>query len=114
MKNWKKTLLRESSTLREAIKCLNASGLQIILVINKEKKFIGTITDGDIRRGQLSGLNINQSIKTIINKKAFFVRPKTRNSEINRMMEINYINQLPILNNDHKVVGLKMLKEKDF
>ena len=50
MKSWKNTLLNENSTIRSAIQCLNDSGLQIILVVNKKFKLVGTITDGDIRR----------------------------------------------------------------
>ena len=37
MKNWQKALLDEDSTIRSAIKCLNESGLQVILVVNKKK-----------------------------------------------------------------------------
>ena len=70
-KDWKKTLLDEKSFIKAAVQCLEKSALQIILVVNKRKRFIGIITDGDIRRGLLSGLNINSSIKTIINKKSF-------------------------------------------
>ena len=66
-KDWKKTLLDEKSSIKAAVQCLEKSALQIILVVNKRKRFIGIITDGDIRRGLLSGLNINSSIKTIIN-----------------------------------------------
>ena len=66
--DWKKTLLPINSVIREAIQNLEKSSMQIILVVDKKQKFIGTITDGDIRRGILYGLNIHSSIKTLINR----------------------------------------------
>ena len=63
MKNWKKTLLNENSSIGSAIKSLNESRLQIVLVVKKNLKLIGTITDGDIRRKLLSGHSIKSSIK---------------------------------------------------
>ena len=47
-KNWRKAILNKSAKIKIAIKCLNKTGLQIILV-ESNNKFLGTITDGDIR-----------------------------------------------------------------
>ena len=106
-KDWKKTLLDEKSSIKAAVQCLEKSALQIILVVNKRKRFIGIITDGDIRRGLLSGLNINSSIKTIINKKSFTVFKSLSQSAANRLMQINNIHQIPILNNNKKILYRK-------
>ena len=54
----------KSKKIKFAIKCLNKTGLQIILVQDK-KKFFGTLTDGDIRRGLVKGLSLNDSIDKI-------------------------------------------------
>ena len=72
-KDWKKTLLDENVSIKGAAQCLEKSALQIILVVNKRKKFVGTVTDGDIRRSLLHGLNINSKIKSLINRKSFIV-----------------------------------------
>ena len=56
-KDWRKTLLAANSTLRQAISCLDASALQIALVVTPDNVFLGTLTDGDIRRGLLRGLD---------------------------------------------------------
>ena len=49
MKNWKNTIIFDDKTIYDAIKNLEKTGLQIILVTNKKNNFLGTITDGDIR-----------------------------------------------------------------
>ena len=53
MKNWKSALLTENTSIYDAIKNLEYTGLQIILILNDRKQFIGTLTDGDIRSGIL-------------------------------------------------------------
>jgi len=65
---WRQALAFEDLTLGDIIKQLNNSGLQIALIVSKDEVLIGTITDGDLRRGMLSGLDINSSIATIINR----------------------------------------------
>mgnify|MGYP001100189833 FL=1 len=104
--NWKKTLLDENSSVRAAVQCLNKSALQIILVVNKKKKLIGTITDGNIRRAMLSGLNINSSIKKIINRKPYTVSKSLSKSAINKLMNMRQIHQIPIIDKRKNILGL--------
>jgi len=112
--NWKKTLLDENSPVRAAIQCLNKSTLQIILVVNKKKKLIGTITDGNIRRGMLSGLNINSSIKKIINRKPYTVSKSLSKSAINKLMNMRQIHQIPIIDKRKNILGLYVWNQFGF
>ena len=67
--NWRGVLVASDSNLENAIKKLDKSALQIILVIGKKNKLIGTVTDGDIRRGLLKGLTTKDKINSIIIRK---------------------------------------------
>jgi molybdopterin-guanine dinucleotide biosynthesis protein A len=69
----KKIIISIDSLISTVINNLNHSGLKIVLVVDKNKKFIGIINDGDIRRAFLKGCKINHSIQNIINKKPFFI-----------------------------------------
>ena len=79
-KNWKKIILNNDNTISDVIKNLNKSSAQIVLVVNKNKKFLGTITDGDIRRGLSRGLSLKSNIIKIVNRS-----PITVNYEINKL-----------------------------
>ena len=63
---WQKSILKFDSSIQQAISNLNNSGLKIVLVVNDKNEFIGTISDGDIRRGLLANLNINDAIDKVI------------------------------------------------
>ena len=61
-----------NSNIRQAINILNKHGSKTIIVINKSKKLIGTLSDGDIRRSIIKGFNLKSSINNIFNKKPIF------------------------------------------
>ena len=50
MDNWKKTILKSSSSLKEAMEVLQKEQLKIVLVLDHEQKLQGVVTDGDVRR----------------------------------------------------------------
>jgi len=60
--SWHKAVLAADATLQHAIRNLDETALQITLVVSGDGILLGTITDGDIRRGLLRGLNMDSSI----------------------------------------------------
>ena len=66
-KNWKKAIINVNFSLKDAIQNLNKTALQICFVY-KKNKFFGTLTDGDIRRGLIKGVELNDKIELILNK----------------------------------------------
>jgi dTDP-glucose pyrophosphorylase/predicted transcriptional regulator len=105
---WEKSLLQADTTLLDAIKNLNSSGFQIALVISSDNTFIGTLTDGDIRRGLLRGLDLDSSIKTIIYRDSLVVPPELGKETILQLMQANGMHQLPVVNDKRIAVGLHL------
>ena len=67
MKSLKKIKITKEISIKKALKVISEGTIKIAFVIDKKGKLIGTLTDGDIRRGFLNGLNLNSPIKSIIN-----------------------------------------------
>ena len=99
-------LLDQKSTLRQAIRVMNNTGLKILLVVKKNSKILGTIVDGDIRRGLIKGLNLDSKIIKIINYKPKITRKKITTLEANEIMKLNYLNHLPLLDKKNRPIGL--------
>jgi dTDP-glucose pyrophosphorylase len=108
---WRKTLAFEESTLGSIIEQLNDSGLQIVLVVSRDEVLIGTITDGDIRRGLLRGLDMNSGVEAIVNRDAMVAPNQMSRDSAKEFMRVNKIHALPILNDSRQVVGMYMLNE---
>ena len=104
--NWKKTLVKEDYSLEKAIKKLEQTALQVIIVVGKNRKLIGTITDGDIRRGLLKGLTVKDKINSVINKNPIAVNSKVNASQVKKIMSKFNIRQIPIINEKKQVINL--------
>ena len=112
MTNFKKTLLNSKSTISEAIKSLNESKLNIILVLDRNNKYAGTITDGDIRRYLINNFNLKTQISKITNKNSKFLIGRNSKETIINFMLRHKIQRLPILNK--KKFPIKLIQIEDF
>jgi dTDP-glucose pyrophosphorylase len=97
--------------VRDTIGNLNESGLQIVLVVTTEGTLVGTITDGDIRRGMLRGLDLSSPIDSIVYREALVVPPKLARTTVLGLMQANEIHALPVVDETRRVVGLHVLTE---
>ncbi|MCS6765354.1 MAG: nucleotidyltransferase family protein [Candidatus Protistobacter heckmanni] len=103
---WRRALLSADATMQQAIRNLDESSLQIALVVGPGGVLLGTVTDGDIRRGLLRGLDMNSSLAPIIQRDPFVVPPQLGREAIVQLMQANKISQLPVVDKEQRVVGL--------
>ena len=103
---WKDSLLSEDSTLEDAIKNLDKTHIQIILVVSVDDVFVGTITDGDIRRGLLRGLDLQDSVESIVNREPLVVPPDMGRDTVIQLFQSNRIHQIPVVDVDNRIAGL--------
>lgn len=61
MAPWRTLLLSPGATILEALKKISDGSVQIALVVDEIERLIGTVTDGDIRRGILEGYSLTGS-----------------------------------------------------
>jgi len=108
---WQQATLPVESTIQEAIRNLDKVGIKIVLVVNPAQELQGTISDGDIRRGLLKGLDLSSPIASIIHRNAFVVPPEMGREMVMQLMTANKIQQIPVVDDHHHVVGLHLWDE---
>ncbi|WP_418114277.1 nucleotidyltransferase family protein [Vibrio scophthalmi] len=106
---WQKTLISESSTIKQALEIINSESLRVALVVDQNKKLLGMITDGDIRRGLLDDLILTDSVAKVMNYKPIYAEKGASKEYLVELMERNQILSVPLLDKDYKVVGLETL-----
>lgn len=111
MKNIDDIKLDSHSKVREALKVIDRGALQIALVVDENNYLLGTITDGDIRRGILNGLDLDSSIKNIINPNPTFVRFSDNKEYILKVGIEKRLNQIPVLDENDKLIGLHIISD---
>jgi dTDP-glucose pyrophosphorylase len=109
-KNLKNIFLSSNSKIQKAIKNLNLFGYQILLITNKQDQLLGTITDGDIRRGLLKGLRLEDPVKKIINYNVITTSNYRDKAHAEYLMNKNLISHLPVIKNN-KILGMFTFKK---
>jgi dTDP-glucose pyrophosphorylase len=110
-KLWRQAILPANATIGQAIRNLTEVSVRIVLVTNEAGVLEGTLSDGDIRRGLLKGLDLNSPIASIIHRNALVVPPEMARELVLQLMVANKIQQVPVVDEQHHVVGLHLWDE---
>ena len=66
--------VRKKISIRKALEQIKRSKEKCLIVEDRKRKFLGLITDGDIRRAINKNISFRQNISKIINKKPFIIK----------------------------------------
>ena len=108
---WRQAMLLPDATIGEAIRNLDQSAIKIVLVANTAGVLQGTISDGDIRRGLLKGLELSSPISSVIHHDALVVPPEMGRDLVMQLMAVNKIQQIPVVDEQYHVIGLHLWNE---
>ncbi len=111
MSSWRDALIGPGDTVRETIRRIDGSSTQIALVVDPADHLLGTITDGDIRRGLLKGISLEDPASTIMNASPTCAHPDDGREAILARMKAKLLHQIPIVDAERRVVGLQVLDE---
>jgi len=84
---------------------LDQGSAQIVLVVNEQLKLVGTLTDGDIRRGLIKGISLESPVYTVMKRDYKFVYVDSI-GQAEQTINNYSVNRLPVLDRDNKIVGL--------
>jgi dTDP-glucose pyrophosphorylase len=105
---WRDSIVKINTPIKIAIERLNKVGIKIALVLDENFRLLGTISDGDFRRGMLSGLTLEDTVEKIMNKNPRTVNQGTSRLEILKLMNDTKILQIPIVDRNNFVIGLHL------
>ena len=72
--NLKKYQILNSDTISEGIKQMNKTKIKLLFVVKKNKNFIGTLSDGDIRRATANDISLNKNINKYLIKNLLLLK----------------------------------------
>ncbi|UDK95478.1 CBS domain-containing protein [Lysinibacillus sphaericus] len=106
MKQWQKTLVNQNHTLLDTMKIIDDSSLQFAVVVDEEQHLLGTVTDGDIRRGILRGEGLDVTITSIMNPNPITARSGQKYHKYKQLMKSKMLKQLPIVDEDNRIINI--------
>ena len=111
MKNIKNIKLKQNATIKEALGIIDSGAMQIALVVDDNDKLLGTLTDGDIRRGILRGLDLDSSIETIVFKEPSVASVGDTKESILKIALAKKLHKIPLVDELGKLVGIEDIED---
>lgn len=111
MKNYKNVTLHPNSTIKEALRIIDSGAMKLAIILDENEKLVGTVTDGDIRRGLLGGLSLDDSVEGIIFKTPTICRIEDTKERILEIAIEKKLYQIPIVDNNGKLIGIEEVDE---
>lgn len=103
-------LVSEETTVMQAMEKLDSSAKKILLV-EKDRKLLGTITDGDIRRWILKKGDLNASVNRIMTTSPVTLS-MSRSHEAYELMKLKKIEAIPIVDHENNIVSISFWNMK--
>ena len=111
MKNLDDYKVRLDTSIHDALKIINHREGQIALVVDGEQKLLGTVTDGDVRRGLLSGIDVQSPVSMIMNLDPVKAKSSDDRQLILSIMKQNKLHQIPVVDDAGCLLRLETLDE---
>lgn len=111
MKNWEKILVSPATKILKVVETIDASSFQIALVTDASRHLLGTVTDGDVRRGILKGITLDKPVSLIMRNNPLTAHPDDNREKILALMKQHWIHQVPIVDTKNRILGIEILDE---
>ena len=111
MKKIQDVVLAADATIRDAMRSLDKGSLRICLLVNEHNQLLGTVTDGDIRRGLLRDANMDDAVNLVMNSSPITAEQNSSREQRLQLMNQHDLTAIPIVDTGNKVVGLETLHQ---
>lgn len=109
--DWRDLLVSPHTPILHTLEIIDKSARQIALVVDENDRLLGTVTDGDIRRGLLKGLTLKDPTSLIMNSFPTVASPYETRENILALMKIKKIHQVPIVDEEGFIVNVEVLND---
>lgn len=111
MRHWKETLIAPHLSLRAALQTIDRTGSQIALVVDDERRLLGTLSDGDVRRALLRGMSLADEVRGAMHSQPSMASSDEDRQSVLAKMRRAGLHQMPLVNGDRQVVGLAIVND---
>jgi perosamine synthetase len=82
-KDLSQIVAQESTSILKSLSMIDKNAMRILFVTNENSEFLGTVTDGDLRRAIMSGADLQENISSYIFKNPIINEPNKNPDKIN-------------------------------
>ena len=111
MDNFKDYCITVETSIQNLAAKLNSSKLKTLFVVDDECKLIGSVTDGDLRRGVMKSLTADASVLSVMNESPKFLRMEQDKHFHAKNEDLVTFNALPVVLETMEVVDIVTLED---
>jgi dTDP-glucose pyrophosphorylase len=111
MTEWKSTLVSPDTPMIKTIEVITKSSLQVALVVDEDKRLLGTITDGDVRRAILHNFPMTTPVEKIMRKEFTVATAGDSREVIFSIMKQKGLRHIPVVDDKGRVIDLKLFSD---
>lgn len=104
--DYREVTVEEGTSFGESIKRMEQHKKSIALIVDGENRLLGIVTDGDIRKAILNGIQPDEDVHKVMNTNPFCLGPGYSEGEMIRTMTDQNIYHLPIIDEERKLQGI--------
>jgi len=113
-----KLLVGPDASIRQVIECIDRNAKGIAMVVDEDRRLIGTVTDGDIRRAILAGMSLELEVSKLLERKTSATYPRpftapvgTTDVQLLRMMNESALRHIPLMDEAGRVADVALLSD---
>ena len=109
--NFSNLVILEANTIRQAMQAIDSNGREVVLVKDSQGRVVGLVSDGDVRRGLLSGLAMDSPVTRVMTRDFFTVSPAVDRVSVLDLMKARVVQHVPVLDQDRRLVAVHFLND---
>ena len=110
-KSLEEVIINQDRTIRDAMQAISTNCLFAVLVVDDSNHLLGTLTDGDIRAGILKNVNLDMSVRVLMNTNPTVLEERKTPEEVHKIMLDRSIMIIPLVNDQGQAIDYYHLRE---
>jgi dTDP-glucose pyrophosphorylase len=111
MNKFKDLIIKPNQSIMDALRIIDKGSKQIALVVDDENYLLGTVTDGDIRRGLLKGKSLESLIPLVMNPHPIVAKLYHSKKAIYKIMQSKNLRHIPVVDDNGMLVRIEFLAD---
>lgn len=103
--------IEEHASVWDAVRVIDEAEAQIALVVDANRKLLGTVTDGDVRRALLRGHDLKRPVKDIMQRHFRWLPEPATERDAFAFMGRHSLRQVPVLDVKGRLIALHRLED---
>lgn len=101
-------IIRDTAPILDALKAMDGSShdCQTLFVVDAKEIMVGTLTDGDIRRGLIKGASVNDPVSKVMHTTFKYISEGMDRAALLREYRANHFFFIPLLDRDKRILDV--------